>query len=333
MSTSKRNGRPAAIKKTTTQKTNGKNSSPAKTVAKPTAKVVPIRKPKELAKKPETKALPLGKAFAITIDVDELRPMLAVAPKADARFYLNGVQIAKRGNDLRLTATDGHRLLIQSLPFEGELPWGKDGIILPTEQLERILKYTGTKWERPLTISYGENHEAVKISTEGAVFKVHPIDGSFPKIKQITDDVGKILLSEREPLETTSILPKYLKAAGQIATLLGAEGVFCYPDAKSEAIFTFAGAPNVILIQMGMRSDKPPIGAAIARMIGKPALAGTLTALKAHRTRWSKAAKGEKDDKAREAAEAKVAMFGARINEIMAGLNPKLEHQPNGAQS
>ena len=335
MATSKANGTAASRRKTSKRKTARKparKKAPAKAKAtKPKAAVAPKRtpKPRSKASAEKTTAQPVGRRYSVSVDVDELRPLVAAAPTTDARFYLNGVHVCLRGRDLRITATDGHRLLVFSQPFEGELPWGKAGVIIPADALQRILRFTGKKWTAPLQIGYGENHKHVRITTAGAQFDVTPIDGQFPKLAPIMRDVGDVLASDRAPLETTAIAPRYLQGAGQIAKAVGASAVFCYPAADNRHIvFTFADAPGLIMVQMGLKTDKAALSGGAARLIGKSNLRGTLAALKAHRTRCQQAAESAKDDTQRAEHQARGENFDARIREIMEGLNPKLEHKP-----
>ena len=47
----------------------------------------------------------------------------------DIRYYLNGLLMQVEGNQLRLVATDGHRLAYAASQIEAELP--KTEVILP----------------------------------------------------------------------------------------------------------------------------------------------------------------------------------------------------------
>jgi DNA polymerase III sliding clamp (beta) subunit (PCNA family) len=46
----------------------------------------------------------------LTLNVSYLRAALLSASTEETRYYLRGVQILRRGDHLRITATDGHRL-------------------------------------------------------------------------------------------------------------------------------------------------------------------------------------------------------------------------------
>jgi DNA polymerase III beta subunit, central domain len=271
----------------------------------------------------------LGPPFKLLILASDLKPFLTIAPTKEQRHYLNGVHVHKVGNELRLVATDGHRLLVQSIEHNDPLPWAEgDGVILPSERLARIAKYLGTGNE-PVELVYGANWKSLTLGCASATFDVTLIDGKYPDYVRVLADVGDVFSAEREPLETSAINPKYLKQAGQIGALYEAEGVFCFTGKGEGAMaFTFAGVKGVILVQMGMRADKPTLEGSVAKLIGERGMTGTLAALKAHETRNRTAAKKAKDEAERGRLAAAADRFAARIAEIMAGLAPQLEHKP-----
>ena len=43
--------------------------------------------------------------------IKTLKAMLQVAPKSDVRYYLNGIQVIRNGNEVVFNATDGHTLM------------------------------------------------------------------------------------------------------------------------------------------------------------------------------------------------------------------------------
>lgn len=270
----------------------------------------------------------VGPAEPIQLTAADLAPFLAIAPTKEQRHYLNGVYVHKVGNVLRLCATDGHRMLVQEFEHTGELSWGEAGMILPADKLGRIVKYIG-KSEEPLTIANGANWPHAVVSMAGATFEVAPISGSWPDYQRVLDSVGDVFAAEREPLETSAISPKYLKSAGQVAALLGADGVFCFTGKENGAMaFTFAGIAGVVLVQMGMKASAPALSSSVAKLIGEKGLTGTLAALKAHETRNRKAAKSEKDDAKKAQLVEAAERFAKRIEQILAGVNPQLEHKP-----
>ncbi|MBU2849510.1 DNA polymerase III subunit beta [Acidithiobacillus ferrivorans] len=58
----------------------------------------------------------------------------------DARLFLNGVLIEVEGQELRLVATDGHRLAMMTLPFANNLESGSYQAILPRKAVLELLR-------------------------------------------------------------------------------------------------------------------------------------------------------------------------------------------------
>jgi hypothetical protein len=266
----------------------------------------------------------VGPAEQLELLASDLLPFLAIAPTKEKRHYMNSIYVHKIGDELRLVATDGHRLLVQSIEHKTALPWAEKGLLLPTERLAQIYKYLG-KSEEPITIAYGSHWPKGTVQAFGAVFEIQPIDATYPDYTRILADVGNVFASEREPTETSAINPKYLKAAGAVGSMFKAEGVFCYTGEtdKSPMAFTFTKAPGVILVVMPVASDKVGgIEKGVARLIGEKGMAGTLAALRAHETRQRKAGNDDAANK-----------FAARIAEILAGVSPQLEHKKEEAKA
>lgn len=280
----------------------------------------------------ETPQLELGPAFAVSIDVEQLAPMVSIAPTKESRPYLNAVLLHKAGDALRLVSSDGHRMLVQSIEHEGELPWAEgEGVLLPSEELARILKYTGKSGAVELV--FGENHPHVAIETYSATFRVKPVDAKFPPYARILEKCGDVFSAERPLAETSAVNPKHLKSAGQVASLFKAQGVFCYMgDPKAEIVFTFAGVPGVVLVQMPLDTTGQGFDPSVARLIGASGMKGTLAALKANVTRNENWAKEAKTDADRERFTLAAARLQQRIGQIMAGLELALEHKKGDAE-
>jgi hypothetical protein len=73
----------------------------------------------------------------ITINVNFLKAALLFASDEETRYYLKGVHLLRRGDHLRITATDGHRLFCaMQTPDES----GPDfDVILPRDGLKKAL--------------------------------------------------------------------------------------------------------------------------------------------------------------------------------------------------
>src|SRR5258706_16370391 len=79
-------------------------------------------------------AKPVGEAARFALSQKALRRLLGLVQYAmaqqDIRYYLNGLLMVAEGGELKVVATDGHRLAYASLPLRGQLP-RQEGIVPP----------------------------------------------------------------------------------------------------------------------------------------------------------------------------------------------------------
>jgi DNA polymerase-3 subunit beta len=114
----------------------------------------------------------------------------------DVRYYLNGLLLEIQKGRLRGVATDGHRLALCDVNFDGETD-GSHQVIVPRKgvlELQRLLADEGE-----LTLSLGTNHIRVEV---GAIrFTSKLIDGRFPDYQRvIPKQGGSFILADREDL-------------------------------------------------------------------------------------------------------------------------------------
>ncbi|MGN6970428.1 DNA polymerase III subunit beta, partial [Neisseria sp. P0009.S008] len=72
----------------------------------------------------------------------------------DIRYYLNGLLMQVEGNQLRLVATDGHRLAYAASQIEAELP--KTEVILPRKTVLELFKLLNNPSE-PISVELLNN--------------------------------------------------------------------------------------------------------------------------------------------------------------------------------
>lgn len=98
----------------------------------------------------------------------------------DVRYYLNGVQMQASGNQIILTATDGHRLAQNRMPVTMAADARVDAIIPRASVLEFPALLKGASGE--LTIAVTPNHLMAKATVGDTirVVKTKLIDGRFP---------------------------------------------------------------------------------------------------------------------------------------------------------
>ncbi|MEM9254468.1 MAG: DNA polymerase III subunit beta [Pseudomonadota bacterium] len=114
----------------------------------------------------------------------------------DVRYYLNGMLWELDGNQLRVVATDGHRLAMCTLPqpvkVKGE---GGTQVILPRKgvlELARLLMDEGAD----IAIVIGSNH--IRAVTDAFTFTSKLVDGKFPDYQRVLPrSPDKILLGSR----------------------------------------------------------------------------------------------------------------------------------------
>lgn len=81
-------------------------------------------------------------------DAAQFREALAVTANTmaqnDARIFLNGVLLEIQGQEMRLVATDGHRLAMMTLPFASSLEAESFQCILPRKAVMELLRIVST---------------------------------------------------------------------------------------------------------------------------------------------------------------------------------------------
>lgn len=112
----------------------------------------------------------------------------------DVRYYLNGMLWEIKGNQMRVVATDGHRLALCTLP--GKIEATDDTqVILPRKgvlELARLL----LEDEADIAIVIGSNH--IRATTNDFTFTSKLVDGKFPDYQRVLPRApDKIVLGSR----------------------------------------------------------------------------------------------------------------------------------------
>ena len=131
----------------------------------------------------------------------------------DIRFYLNGLLMQTEGNQLRLVATDGHRLAFTSATLDTELP--KQDVILPRKTVLELNKLL-TQPKENVVVELLDNQVRFRCNDTVIVSKV--IDGRFPDYNRVIPMDNKNIfvidrLSLLGALERSSIWPTKNSAA------------------------------------------------------------------------------------------------------------------------
>lgn len=140
--------------------------------------------------------------FELGIDGKELKRLLdscsfAMAQQ-DVRYYLNGMLFEVTGQHLRVVATDGHRLAMQTLALESGLVEDLQ-LIFPRKavtELSRLLADVNGD----VTLVFGSNH--VRARMQDFVFTSKLVDGKFPDYNRVLPKGSdKTVIADRQILK------------------------------------------------------------------------------------------------------------------------------------
>lgn len=132
-----------------------------------------------------------------TVRQEILRQMLTQVQYAiavqDIRFYLTGMLMQVDGAQLRLVATDGHRLAYVQSTIDADLPAAE--VILPRKTVLELIKLL-TFPEEPVTVEFLHNQIRFRVRETVVVSKI--VEGKFPDYARvIPQDNDKIFRMNR----------------------------------------------------------------------------------------------------------------------------------------
>ena len=153
----------------------------------------------------------------------------------DIRYYLNGLLMQVEGNQLRLVATDGHRLAYAASQIEAELP--KTEVILPRKTVLELFKLLNNPSES-ITVELLDNQ--VRFQCNGTTIVSKVIDGKFPDFNRVIPlDNDKIFLVSRPQLlgalERAAILANEKFRGARLFLQPGLLSVVCSNNEQEEA--------------------------------------------------------------------------------------------------
>lgn len=270
---------------------------------------------------------------SLIVPLKFIQAALLVAAQHDVRYYLNGVYFHAKDAELRVCATDGHRLVVSRFTFDEKIKmpkWAVDGVILPREELTQALPillknagltntaYVGATEPSVVIEQAGEGTIVLRTMAPFANFVVTPVDGKFPDYDRILGNTGELLArGEGEVMETSSIDARFIKGAADIANKLGAKSIHSFIGSGDHAaLFTFgSAAPDTVLIIMPMR-DGASVSPSAIKLLGSNAVNASIAALRAHKTRALTLLKEAKGGD-REHLQEKVDSFDVRIQALL----------------
>ena len=140
-------------------------------------------------------------SFKVKVDLAKLKELLdstsfAMAQQ-DVRYYLNGMLFEFSSDCLRVVATDGHRLAMQTLKTSVKVD-GTQQLILPRKgilELGRLITEGGEELE----LLVGSNH--IRARMPHYTFTSKLVDGKFPDYNRVLPKAGdKAVLGDRQEL-------------------------------------------------------------------------------------------------------------------------------------
>lgn len=163
----------------------------------------------------------------LNIDHDIIKSLLKCAAKNDNRYYLVGILVDVRADDVTLVATNGHMLLAVPLPadaLDGERVPGQ--WIVPREVLESVKPVKAGRHAMPITIDIipgaitpDPDRPGVTIKAPDSVAitgattaTAKPIDGRYPDWRRV--------MPAQASLEVAQFDPAYIATFGDACELL-----------------------------------------------------------------------------------------------------------------
>jgi len=125
-----------------------------------------------------------GLGEAIRLPQKTLKRLLQLVQFAmasqDIRYYLNGMLLVLDGKQLRVVATDGHRLSYAETQLDNEVA-GRE-VIIPRKTVIELSKLLG-EVEDPVELRIGNNQVTITLPGTELVTKV--VDGKFPDYQRV----------------------------------------------------------------------------------------------------------------------------------------------------
>jgi DNA polymerase III subunit beta len=141
-----------------------------------------------------------GEVARFTMPQKALRRVLGLVQYAmaqqDIRYYLNGLLMVVEGGEVKLVATDGHRLAFASIELEADLP--RQEAIVPRKTVLELTKLLADS-DDEVRIELSASQAAFGFGAIELVSKL--IDGKFPDYTRVIPTQHKNKLhTDREPL-------------------------------------------------------------------------------------------------------------------------------------
>jgi len=116
----------------------------------------------------------------------------------DVRYYLNGILMEISSDQIKLVATDGHRLAMSEYKLEVDIGESRQ-IIIPRKAVLELSRLLETS-DSPAKVILSQNH--IRLEMDTLVFTSKLIDGKFPDYNRVIPvDGNKTMVVNRESLK------------------------------------------------------------------------------------------------------------------------------------
>ncbi len=130
-------------------------------------------------------AAPEGATVALELPQKDLKGLLALVQYAmaqqDIRYYLNGLLMVVDAGELRVVATDGHRLAVATKEVTAR-DVGRQEVILPRKTIIELTKLLGDTAD-PVTIELSATQARFRF--DGVLLASKLVDGKFPDYQRV----------------------------------------------------------------------------------------------------------------------------------------------------
>lgn len=139
--------------------------------------------------------------FSLSLSQRKLRELLdstsfAMAQQ-DVRYYLNGMLFEVAPTYLRVVATDGHRLAMETLNLDNSID-DIQQLILPRKGIMELARLLVDE-DDPITLTFGQNH--IRAQVQAFTFTSKLVDGKFPDYNRVLPKGGnKVLVGSCQEL-------------------------------------------------------------------------------------------------------------------------------------
>ncbi|MFO1385923.1 MAG: DNA polymerase III subunit beta [Chitinivorax sp.] len=180
-----------------------------------------------------------GNTISFSLEQKALRQLLSLVQYAmahqDIRYYLNGLCIVTEGQELRLVATDGHRLAFASLELAS--PVERSEIILPRKTVLELYKLLDDS-DKPIQVDISQNQVRFAFGDVLLVSKV--VDGKFPDYNRVIPlNNTKLLTIDRvqlqQALQRAAILSNEKFRGVRVVLMNGLFRIICSNSEQEEA--------------------------------------------------------------------------------------------------